>query len=65
MEKEKASAKRMRVGERKHLKSILFIHNVTRDGMRQVGSDIGAIMFHYRWRRYRVPGGGLGQRTDG
>ena len=33
MEKEKASAKRMKVGgERKHLKSILFIHNVTRGG---------------------------------
>ena len=33
MEKEKASAKRMKVGgERKHLKSILFIQNVTRGG---------------------------------
>jgi len=31
MEKEKASAKRVKVEEkRKHLKSILFIHNVTR-----------------------------------
>ena len=33
MEKESASAKRMKVGgDGKHLKSILFIHNVTRGG---------------------------------
>ena len=33
MDIEKASAKRMKVGgERKHLKSVLFIHSVTRGG---------------------------------